>query len=129
MDVSRSYRAAAAVALALAVACAQALEIRPFSAQALEQAQRTDAPVALHFHSNWCTTCRLQAKAFEALRAEAGLDLTLLVVDFDEDRQTSKAFRVTVPGALIVLRGAAERVRLQGVTDRNQLRGALRGAL
>lgn len=115
--------------MTLAAACAQALEIRPFSAQALEQAQRADAPVALHFHSNWCATCRLQAKAFEALRAEAGLELTLLVVDFDEDRQTSKAFRVTVPGALIVLRGAAERVRLQGVTDRNRLRDALRGAL
>lgn len=127
--MTKFRRAAVAVALALVATWAQALEILPFSAQALEQAQRGDAPIALHFHSNWCTTCRMQAKAFESLRAQPGLDLTLLVVDFDEDRQTSRAFRVTVPGALIVLRGTVERARLQGVVDRKQLHDALRSAL
>jgi len=122
-------RIAMAAGLALAVGLAQALEIRPFSPQALEQAQRADAPLALHFHSNWCATCKLQSRAFESLRSQPGLGLTLLVVDFDEDRQTSRAFRVTVPGALIVLRGTVERARLQGVVDSRQLRDALRAAL
>jgi len=107
---------------------AGALEIEPFSAEALTQAQRAEAPVALHFHSHACGTCRLQAKAFEALRAEPGLEMTLLVVDFDDDRETPRAFRVYVPGAVIVFRGAVERARLMGVVDPKRLREALHTA-
>jgi len=119
---------ALAVVLWLWAPLAAALEIEPFSAEPLAQAQRADAPVALHFHSKSCGTCRLQSKAFEALRAEPGLEMTLLVVDFDDDRETPRAFRVFVPGTVIVFRGAAERARLMGVVDPKQLREALQTA-
>ena len=62
------------------------------------------------------------------MRAEPGLDMKLLVVDFDEDRDTSRAFRVVVPGTIVVLRGQSERARLMGVVEPKQLRAALRGA-
>ena len=80
-------------------------------------------------HFLGAATCRQQAKAFETMRAEPGHDMKLLVVDFDEDRETSRAFRVIVPGTVVVLRGHAERARLMGVIDPRQLRAALRGAL
>jgi len=115
--------------LSLYAPIAAALEIVPFSTEALAQAQRADAPIALHFHSKSCGTCRLQAKAFEAMRADTGLALTLLVVDFDEDRETPRAFRVMAPGALIALRGSVERARLLGVVEPERLRAALRSAL
>jgi len=110
------------------VSLASALEIEPFSVEALTRAQRADAPLALHFHSHSCATCRLQAKAFDAMRAEPGLEMTLLVVDFDQDRETCRAFRVFAPGAVVVLRGSVERARLMGVVDPEQLRAALRAA-
>lgn len=95
----------------------------------LAEAKAADAPIALHFHSKSCTTCRQQAKAFDAMRAEPDLDMKLLVVDFDEDRETSRAFRVIVPGTIVVLRGQVERARLMGVVEPKQLRAALREAL
>lgn len=117
-----------AIGLALAAQPASALEIEPFSADALARARRSEAPVALHFHSKWCGTCRMQARAFDAMRAEQGLGLALLVVDFDEDRATSRAFHVSVPGVVVVLRGETERARAIGVTDPEQLRAVLRKA-
>jgi thioredoxin-like negative regulator of GroEL len=116
---------ALAIAFSLWASLAGALEIEPFTAEALAQAQRADAPIALHFHSKSCGTCRLQSKAFEAMRAEPGLEMTLLVVDFDDDSKTPRAFRVFVAGAVVVLRGAVERTRLMGVVDPRQLREAL----
>jgi len=113
------------IAFSLWASLAGALEIEPFSAEALAQARRADAPIALHFHSKSCGTCRLQSKAFEAMRAEPGLEMTLLVVDFDDDSKTPRAFRVFVAGAVVVLRGAVERTRLMGVVDPRQLREAL----
>lgn len=119
---------ALALVLWLWAPLAGALEIEPFTAEALARAQHADAPVALHFHSNSCGTCRLQSKAFNGLRGESGLEMTLLVVDFDDDRETPRAFRVFVPGTVVVLRGAAERARLMGVVDPKQLREALQTA-
>jgi len=123
-----SAMVAAAVAI-LVTSAASALEIVPYSAQALAKAQAEDAPVALHFHSQWCATCKMQAKAFEAMRAEPDLEITLLVVDFDEERQLKRQFRVPASGVLIVLRGKTERTRLNSVVDPDKLREALRSAL
>lgn len=116
------------VGAALALLPAAALEIEPYSADSFAKAQRENAPVALHFHSKWCATCKLQDQAFHDLQADTALDMKLLVVDFDEDRPTSRAFRVPVSGAVIVFRGESERARSIGVLDRKQLRETLRKA-
>ena len=114
-----------AAAIAAVASPVSALEIVPFTGQALDEAKRTESPVALQFHSKWCTTCKMQDDAFEQMRSDPALPMTLLVVDFDNDRATSRAFRVPVSGAVIVLRGATERARLLGVVDRDKLREAL----
>ena len=126
MKLSRPI--AAGCALAFAAAAVGAFDILPYSADALHHAGRTDSPIALHFHSKWCGTCRLQSKVFEQLRSEPGLDLKLLVVDFDSDDDTVQAFRVLTPGAVIVMRGSVERARLLGVTARDDLVVGLRKA-
>ena len=118
-------KAVPAIALALWTSLACALEILPFSSESLQQAQQADAPVALHFHSKTCGTCRLQEKAFAGMRDDPELDMKLLVVDFDEDRDTPRAFRIYAPGAVIVLRGSAERARIMGVVDPKQLKAGL----
>jgi len=119
----------AAIAAILVASAANALDILPYSAQALAKAQAEDAPVALHFHSQWCATCKMQTKAFEAMRAEPDLEITLLVVDFDEERALKRQFRVPASGVVIVLRGKTERARLNSVVEPDKLREALRSAL
>lgn len=120
--------AAVAVVLMLAVAVAGAFEIVPYSAKALEEARGTDSPVALHFHSKWCATCRQQTKVFRQLRSEPQLDMKLLVVDFDADEATVQDFGATVPGLVIVMRGSVERARMTGVTKPDDLLAGLRKA-
>lgn len=117
---------AVAFGLTLAALAAGAFEIVPYSAQALEHARRTDSPIALHFHSKWCITCRQQTKVFEQLRGEPQLELTLLVVNFDTNDDLVREFRVASSGVVIVLRGGVERARLIGVTDRDDLVAGLR---
>jgi thiol-disulfide isomerase/thioredoxin len=120
---------AAACVLPFPASASVALEIVPYSDQALEHARRGSAPVALHFHWRWCGTCRQRKKVFERLRDEPEVDLKLLVVDFDNDGRTLRAFRVSVPGVLIVMRGDGERARLIGVVAPDELIAALRKAL
>ena len=50
-------------ALLASATAAQALDIKPYTATALAAAQQAGKPVALHFHADWCPTCKAQAKS------------------------------------------------------------------
>ncbi|MGE0674734.1 MAG: thioredoxin family protein, partial [Methylibium sp.] len=73
---------------------AHALEVKPYSAQALADAEKAGQPVALHFHADWCPTCRAQDKTLESMKSEKGLDLTILQVNYDTEKDLKKRFNV-----------------------------------
>jgi thioredoxin 1 len=122
-------RLAVAAALALAASLAQALTVVPYSAAGLAAAQKAGAPVALHFHASWCPTCRAQDKAFQALKADPALNLTVMQADFDTEKALEKALKVNAQSTLIVYRGPTERARSTGETDPAKLKALLQGAL
>lgn len=106
-----------------------ALEIKPYSATTLEQAQKADKPVALHFHADWCPTCRAQMKVLQDLKSEAGLDMTVLVANYDTEKDLKRRFNVRAQSTLVVLHGQKETFRVVGDTSSRGLRGALQSAL
>ena len=126
MTLTRSILAAALFASA---AWAHALELKPYSAQALAEAQKANQPVALHFHADWCPTCRAQDKVLQSLKAEKGLDLTVLVANYDTEKELKRQFKVRAQSTLVVLRGKDEWARLVGDTAPDSIRTALKSAL
>jgi len=119
--------AAATAALAIS-SLAHALTFTPYDANAFAKAQAAGQPVALHFHADWCPTCRAQDKAFDKLKAEKGLDLTVYVVDYDHEQALEQQLKVRAQSTLIVYRGKTEKYRITGVTDIDGLREVLRSA-
>ena len=119
-----------AISLLLAGGLARALDIAPYSAAALQQAQSAGKPVALHFHADWCPTCKAQADAFRALSADPQLKpVTLLVADYDKERDLKKTLGVRSQSVLIVFKGAKETARSGGETKPEKLKAALATAL
>jgi len=117
------------LALLLGTASAQALEIRPYSPDALAAARKDGGPVALHFHASWCPTCRAQEKVFNDFKPDASLTLPLLVVDYDKERALKQKLGVRTQSTVIVYRGDKETARVAGETDPAKLKAALRSAL
>lgn len=115
--------------LAAAPWAAQALELTAYSDAALAASQKAGKPVALHFHADWCSTCRAQQKALNALRSEPGLDMTVLVANFDNEKALKQQLGVRSQSTLIVFRGSEEKARLAGETSAERLRAALKTAL
>ena len=122
-------RAGLAAALASWALLAQALEVKPYSEQALAAAQAAGQPVAVHFHAEWCGTCKQQEKAIAQLQADKGLDVLLLVADYDKEKALRKTLRVRSQSTMVVFRGKDERARLAGDTSAEKFRTALRAAL
>ena len=118
--------------VALLMACAtaaQAVEVKPYSAEALAQAQKANQPVALHFRADWCPTCRVQDKLIDAMKTESGLDVTVLAVNYDTEKDLKSRFNVRSQSTLVVLRGVKETGRSVGDTTAAGLRSALKSAL
>lgn len=115
--------------LVAAASMAHALEVKPYSAQALADAEKAGQPVALHFHADWCPTCRAQDKTLESMKSEKGLDLTILQVNYDTEKDLKKRFNVRTQSTMVVLKGTKEVARLAGDTSVEGIRGALKAAL
>jgi len=115
--------------LGIGAMMAHALEVKPYSADALAQAQKADKPVAVHFHADWCPTCRAQTSALEQLKSEKGLDITVLVANYDTEKALKQRFNIRAQSTLVVLHGQKETERLVGDTSRLNILMALKSAL
>ncbi|WP_150429092.1 thioredoxin family protein [Dechloromonas sp. CZR5] len=117
-----------AISLLASVNLAAALEIKPYSAPELADLQGAGKPVALHFHADWCPTCRAQEKVFNGWKGDPAVPGTLLVVNYDNERELRKSMGVRSQSTLIVFKGKAETARLAGETDPKALANALGSA-
>lgn len=105
---------------------AQAFEIAPYTTTALQQMQAGGKSVALHFHADWCPTCKAQEESFKALKADPQLkDMTLLVANYDTERELKKSMGVRSQSVVIVFKGAKETGRSGGETKPEKLKSLL----
>lgn len=118
-----------AAALIGSAALAHALDIKPYSAAALATAEKAGQPVALHFHADWCPTCRAQDKALQSLKTEKGLDITVLTVNYDTEKDLKRRFKINSQATFVVLKGEKESARLVGDTSALNIMTALKSAL
>lgn len=126
MNIKHSLALAATL---LASTWSYALTVAPYNSEAFAKLQTAGEPVALHFHADWCPTCRAQAKSLDALKADSSFKLTVLSVDYDKETTLKKQLNVRSQSTLIVFRGAAEKARHIGETSPEAIRKTLSSAL
>jgi thiol-disulfide isomerase/thioredoxin len=115
--------------LAFSALATFALDIQPYSAKALADAQTAGKPVALHFRADWCPTCKAQDKALSSLKADKNLNIAILDVDYDKEKALEKKLGVEMQSTLIVYKGSAEKGRIAGETSPDKIKAALQTAL
>jgi thiol:disulfide interchange protein len=122
-------QAFAAALLGLSTNGALALDIQPYSADRLAQLQSGGRPVAVHFHAEWCGTCKTQEKALLDIKSEGSLpQVTLLVANYDKEKDLRRKMKVAAQSTLVVFRGPSEVARVGGETATDKLRSALSAA-
>lgn len=118
----------AGLALSAAASLTFALDIQPYSPETLAAKQKAGEAVALHFHADWCPTCRAQEKVFNGWKGDAAVPGTLLVVNYDKERELKRQLGVRTQSTVIAYKGEKESGRLAGETDPKALRAVLDSA-
>lgn len=110
---------------------AQALVVKPYTAQAFDEAVKANRPVAVHFRTSWCSVCKAQQVLLDQMqkKAEPGYELTVLAVDYDKDLVARQRHKIKERSTLISYVGAVEKARLDGSADDKRLRAVLKAAL
>lgn len=129
-DRRSAVRAVLAAALLSLSAWAQALTIQPYSEAALQQLQAAGAAVGVHFHADWCPTCRKQAESLKQLKDDPQLrPVTVLVANYDTEQALRRALKVRSQSTLVIYKGRQEVARLLGQTSVADISAALAKAL
>jgi thioredoxin 1 len=104
---------------------ALALDVKPYNEKLLADLQGAGKPVAVQFHADWCPTCKLQEKRIAELVPDKKLDMTLLVADFDKEKDLKNRMKVRSQSTFVIFKGDKEVHRAGGITKVEDIRDAL----
>ena len=103
---------------------------QPFTQQAFEQLLKEGKPTLVSVHADWCPTCRRQEPIVKDLLKRAPFNqITALRVDFDQQKEVLKSFKVIKQSTLIVFKDGVEVGRSLGDTNPESIEALLKKAL
>ena len=87
-------------------------------------------PLLISVHADWCSTCRAQEIILkDLLKTPPYNNVQVLQVDFDQQKETLRAFKVSMQSTLIVFKSGKEVARSTADTDKDSVALMLRKAL
>lgn len=81
----------------------------PFTQARLDALNQSGQPVLVAIHADWCSTCKTQERVLQELLPQAEFKrITLLRIDFDQQKEAVRAFGVEYQSTLIAFKNGRE---------------------
>lgn len=106
----------------------------PYQSGLVEKELKAGKTVFLDFYTDWCSTCRSQAKTIAALM-DANKDyeqnISFIAVDWDQHANSELSRRLNIPrrSTLVVLKGDKELGRIVAGTRKKDIKALMDTAL
>ena len=108
--------------LGLWAGAATAADFVPYTAAQFSALNGKPGEVVVDVHATWCSTCAAQQAALKTLLdTDKYRKVTVLVVDFDAQKDVMSKFSVSQRSTLIVFHQGKEMARATGVTSPGQI--------
>ena len=123
-----------ATAAAFAALPAFASTGRSYEVGLVEKELKAGKTVFIDFYTDWCSTCRSQAKTISALKAsnpDYEQNISFIAVDWDQHAKSKLARRLNIPrrSTLVVLKGDKELGRIVAGTRKAEIKALMDTAL
>ncbi|OYZ23254.1 MAG: hypothetical protein B7Y39_05545 [Bdellovibrio sp. 28-41-41] len=94
-----------------------------YNKDTFEAAKKGGEKILLHFHAEWCPTCKKQEKALNEIESAGDLKpVQLFVVDFDKEKDLKKDLKVNAQSTFVAFLGGREVGRSSSVTDKQKIK-------
>jgi peroxiredoxin len=94
-----------------------------FNMNDFQSARKNGDKILLHFHADWCPTCKAQKTVLSRLQESGYLrGIRFYTVDYDKETEFKKEMKVTEQSALLTFYGMFETGRVTGVTDEQTIK-------
>ncbi|MCJ2076238.1 thioredoxin family protein [Methylobacterium sp. E-016] len=114
----------------LAFAQAQAGEMKLYSQEAFDAAQKAGKPILVEVSAPWCPICKTQKPILAKLSADPRFkDLQIFDIDFDSQKDLLRKLDVRMQSTLIAYKGAVETGRSVGETQPEWIEGLVEKTL
>ena len=101
-------------------------EIIPVSMPAYQAAVATGKPLVFYVKADWCPVCAQETPIIKKLMEDPAFkDYTVLVVDFDQNKQVVQMLKATSQSTIIVNKGNNELGRAIGLTGEAEIKALL----
>ncbi|MBY0533055.1 MAG: thioredoxin family protein [Xanthobacteraceae bacterium] len=126
----RRFLTATLALVAMAYSTIAFADFVTFEKNKFETLVKSNAPVVVHTHEWWCSTCRAQAKVLEELQKDSKFaKVAMLRASASGDSAVLAPMKVTSRSIILVFAGGKEIGRLDWVTDAAQIRALLEKAV
>ncbi|MDD2719812.1 MAG: thioredoxin family protein [Gallionella sp.] len=102
----------------------------PYTQEKLDALNKAGKPVLVAIHADWCGTCRAQERVLGKLLLQPEFrGMTVLRVDFDQQKPVVHKLGAKYQSTLIVFKGGEMAGRMTGETDSDRIAELLHSAL
>ena len=99
----------ASLVLMIMMASAQAFDKEPYTQERFDELTAAGEVVLIDVYATWCPTCAKQQEAIAAyVEANPDNKFTVLVVDFDDNKDLVRQFRAPRQSTLLLYKGSEQ---------------------
>lgn len=116
--------------MAFSASAGWAFQEKPFDTAAFNAAQSAGTPILVDVFAPWCPVCKAQQKVLGTLKQDPKYSgLLLFKVDYDNQPDVLKSFKVRQQSTLIAFKGKTETGRSVGDTNASSIEALINTAL